>query len=381
MNATPPITKRTERGARVRLTLVGLFRAPPKAHPRARHPARAALLWFAVGVLMTHAAALAALDAEWPNLRDPEYGWRARRLRARAAEHPARPVVLVVGSSRTCMGVKPAAWEAVRPGAPTDPLLFNFGTVGAGPIQQLVTVRRLFADGFRPDAVLLEYWTPLLRQDGVFAEQNRVGARLRLADVPVVRDYFPAPDRALRAMRETRLNPIFANRDRWAALAFPGHLSANRHTDLAWRDLDRWGWLPGFDVKPRDAGPRAFFLEHHREEYRRLFDGHTIHPDSERAFHEAVALARAHGARVGFLFLPESSEFRDWYPPEVDRHGREHFAALASELNVPAIDAREWMSDDLLADGHHLSRVGAGAFTERLGPAISRAFPTGGGGR
>ncbi|HEY1186906.1 MAG TPA: hypothetical protein VGE74_04580, partial [Gemmata sp.] len=268
---------------------------------------------------MLHGAALVALDAPWPNLRDPEYGWRARRLRARVAEHPTRPLVLVVGSSRTCMGVKPGAWEAVRPGAPDDPMLFNFGTVGAGPIQQLIAVRRLYADGFRPAVVLLEYWPPLLRQDGPFAEPCRVGGRLRFDDRAVVRDYFPNPERAERAMLATRLNPIFANRDRWAALASARHLSANRHADLAWRDLDRWGWLPGLDVRPNDTETRELFLRHYREDYRKQFDGHTIHADSTRALREAVALVRAHGARVGLLYLPESSEFQSWYPPAVER--------------------------------------------------------------
>lgn len=363
----------------LRLRLVGLFREPRPAAPRTaratRHPRpRAVFLWFVVGVLLIHAAALAALDAPWPNLRDPEYGWRAHRLRARAAEYPERPLVLAVGSSRTCMGVKPAAWEAVRPGANTDPLLFNFGTVGAGPVQQLITVRRLYADGFRPAAVLLEYWPPLFRQDGQFAEQHRAVTRLRLDDRAVVRDYFPAPELAEHMMLTGRVNPIFAARGRWAALALPRHMSANRHADLAWRDLDRWGWLPGMDVRPDDTATREHFLEHHRDDYRRQFDGHRIHPNSDRAIREAVELIRANGARVGLLVLPESDEFRSWYPPDVEQSGREHLAALVRELNVPVIDARGWAGDEQFADGHHLSRVGAGAFTERLGPAVARTF-------
>lgn len=367
-----------------RFTLVGLFHVPAinGAPLRARRrTARGVIVWFVVGALALHAAALVALDAPWPNLRDPEYGWRAHRLRARAAEQPERPLVLVVGSSRTCMGVRPAAWEAARPGAPDDPLLFNFGTVGAGPVQQLIAVRRLYADGFRPAAVLLEYWAPLLRQDGPFAEQRRVGGRLRFDDRAVVRDYFPDPDRAERVLLATRLHPLYANRDRWAALALPRHLPANPHANLAWRDMDSWGWVPGLDVSPGDAATRATFLAHYREDYRRQFDGHTIHPGSDRALREAVALVRARGARVGFVHLPESSEFRAWYPPDVERAGRERLAALAHDLNVPVIDAREWMSDDQLADGHHLSRIGAGAFTERFGPAVAHAFPTSGGPR
>ena len=35
-------------------------------------------------------------------------------LKARMAEHPGRPVVLVIGSSRASMGVRPDVWEEAR---------------------------------------------------------------------------------------------------------------------------------------------------------------------------------------------------------------------------------------------------------------------------
>ena len=82
---------------------------------------------------------------------------------------------------------------------------------------------------------------------------------------------------------------------------------------------------------------------------------------------------------MGFVFLPESHEFQGWYPPDVEQAARAHFAELVRELNVPAIDARNWMEDRFLADGFHLSRVGAGSFTERFGSAIAAAFRTDGG--
>jgi hypothetical protein len=324
---------------------------------------------------VVHLLALAALDAPWPNLRDPEYGMRVTRLRARLAEHPARPLTLVVGTSRACMGVRPGTWEAARPGRPDDPLVFNFSTVGAGPVQQLITVRRVFADGFRPAVVLLEYWPPVLRQDGRYDEQDRIDRRLRYDDLPVVRDYFPDPDRAERLMLRTRARPVYANRDRWLLRVVPNWMAPHLRADITWRGMDPWGWVPGLDVGPDDEAKRRRFIEHYREDFRVRFDGFAIHPNSERALREAVAVARAHGSRVGFIYLPESSEFHAWYPPEVEAAARSHLSALAAELGTPVIDAREWMADRDLADGHHLSRVGAAAFTPRLGAAIRLAFP------
>jgi hypothetical protein len=88
-----------------------------------------------------------------------------------------------------------------------------------------------------------------------------------------------------------------------------------------------------------------------------------------------VAVARAHGAVVGFTYLPESSEFRSWYPPAAERAAREHLATLSRELGVPVIDARTWMDDGVFVDGFHLSRIGASLFTRKLGPAVAEAFP------
>lgn len=348
--------------------------AQPQAVRRLRLRNRAALLWFAGVALALHLIALAVLDSPWPNLRDPEYAMRLARLRARAAEHPARPLVVVVGTSRACMGVAPGAWEAARPGAVDDPLLFNVSTVGAGPIQQLITVRRLFADGARPAVVLLEYWPPVMRQDGRYDEQDRIDRRLRYDDLPVVRDYFPDPARAERLMRETRANPIYANRDRWLVRALPTWMSPHRRADITWREMDGWGWLPGLDVKPHDSATRQTFLDHYRDDFRARFDGFAIHPHSDRALREAAAIARANGARVGFLFLPESSEVRGWYTPGAEAAGRAHLDRLARDLGAEVIDARAWAADNLLADGHHLSRVGAAAVTPRLGPAVRAAF-------
>jgi len=95
----------------------------------------------------------------------------------------------------------------------------------------------------------------------------------------------------------------------------------------------------------------------------------------DRALREAVAAARETGAKVGLLYLPESSEFRSWYTPQAERLAREHLAGISRELALPVINAREWMDDGLFVDGFHLSRVGAREFTRKLGPAIAAAFP------
>jgi hypothetical protein len=360
-----------------RLRSVGVVTSAAPSARSNRRAARGVLLWFALAVPVLHALGALAVHAVWPQLRDPEYGRRAHRLAARTAEHPSRPLALVVGSSRTAMGANPAAWEATRPGAPTDPLLFNLGTVGAGPVQQLIALRRALHDGAKPAFVLLEYWSPLLRTDGEYAEWRRVDARrLRESDLPVVRGYFPDPGATEREMARARYDVFRFNHARLLTQAAPNLVPKPGRADVAWADLDRWGWLPG--MEPKNDTERRALVEHYRDEYRRRFAGHTIGADATRALRESVAVARDAGAKVAFLVLPESREFRSWYPPEVESAARAHLAALSAECAAPVIDARDWEPDTHLADGFHLSRTGSRAFAAKLGAAIGGAFPSAG---
>lgn len=364
-----------------RLLVPRLGIAPPRPSARrGRRSARAALGWFAAAFLTLNAATFAAFEAR-PDLRDPEYGKRVISLQARIAEHPGRPVVLAVGSSRMSMGVCPAAWEEVRPGGPSDPLVFNLSLVGSGPITQLLCLRRAYADGLKPDAIVLEYWPPFLREDGAYFEPDRLDpTRLLPADRPMVRDYFRDPAAAEARMLAARANPVFENRHRLLARVFPSWLPWTRRVDTAWAGLDGWGWLPGMDDPyPPPAHHRAACVAHCEPIYKNQFAGYTVHPAADRAIREAIALARSNGAKVAFAYLPEATEFRGWYPPAVETAARDHLAGLRRELAVPLIDARDWMPDGYLVDGFHLSRVGAAEFSRRFGPAVAATlFPPGG---
>jgi hypothetical protein len=127
---------------------------------------------FLAAFLVIHAAAVVWMETVRTDLRDPEYGKRVARLNARVSEHPDRPLVVVLGSSRAAMGVRPPAWEEVA--ADGAPLLFNMARIGGGPLFELLTLRRLLADGVRPAAVVVEYWPPLLHEAGPFDERDRV---------------------------------------------------------------------------------------------------------------------------------------------------------------------------------------------------------------
>jgi hypothetical protein len=348
--------------------------APMRIRPRAMK----AIVWFALTTLAINAGVLFLLDGYRAGIRDPEYGRRVRRLQDRIAENPGRPTVLILGSSRTAMGISPATWEAVRPGVSRspDPMFFNMGQLGSGPLMELMVLRRLFADGLCPEAILFEYWPPFLYSDGVWAEAKRMGPeRLSPLDRAVVRDYFPNPGQIEREMQRYRSNPVYANRERLLLQMMPAWLRADRRGDFGWTGLDPWGWLPGVNWEPGPSEQRSAALAACRETYKPLFSNYRISPDADRAIREAVTVAREHGVKVGFLYLPESSEFRGLYSSAAELAASEHLAELSRDLGVPVISTRTWMDDGLLVDGFHLSQIGAGEFTRKLGPVIASTFP------
>lgn len=366
-------------GFLTRLRLARLLARPAlsgarEVRRRSRRGARAVLLGCALAVVALHAG-MVALVAD-PRVRDPEYGRRLARLRDRAAENPGRPLVVVVGSSRVTMGVRAAAWEETRPADPArpDPLLFNLGIVGAGSVMELVALNRLFAHGVRPDAVLIEYWPPFLLSERQWDETARVSpGRMMDCDRPVVRDHFPDPGRVEAEMDRRRWNPVSADRDRLTQL-LPGGLGLRPEGAFAWQRVDPWGWVPALDpAETPGVEPdwREKVAARVAASYRPLFAAHRISPGSDRALREAVALARANGAAVALLYLPESAAFRRLYPPRVERAAAAHLAALRGDLGVSVIDCREWMPEGRSADGYHLTPTGAAEFTRRLGPAVA----------
>src|SRR3954454_9843704 len=116
---------------------------------------RAAVGWGLLAFLVAAAAQAAAFDSR-PDLYDVEYGARLDLVRARLAEAPGRPLLVAVGSSRLVMAFAPEQLPPVPTADGPDALPFNFGHVGAGPIQNLMDVSRMLADGVRPRWLFLE---------------------------------------------------------------------------------------------------------------------------------------------------------------------------------------------------------------------------------
>lgn len=339
----------------------------PPARKRGRRDegGRWAVATFLATLLLLNFGLVTATDRLFPTLRDPEYGRRLARLQARQRENPDRPLVVMLGSSRTAFGLRPTDANAAA-----GPLVVNFAHVGSGPVMQVMALRRMLNNGVRPDGIVLEYWPPFLRGDGPFAEEGRIDPhRLLPTDELFIRDYFDNAPLAEATMRHVRKNPWFEHRMRLVSQIVPGWLAFDRRLDGPWLKLDPWGWLPGFERDPPTT-ERKLRLEQAGQYYGELFDRYQIHPKAERATRELLTTCRDRGIPVAFAWLPESSEFRGWYPPPVLQVGEAFLAKLRTEFGVPLIDARGWVDDPHLADGFHLTQPGAAIFSTRFGDEL-----------
>jgi hypothetical protein len=335
-----------------------------------RRRASRTMLWFVAFAVVLNVGFLLALDYGPPRLRDPEYGRRLDRVHARSAEHPARPLVLTLGSSRTAMGVRPE----VLAGEPSGPLVLNFSLAGSGPIMELMAFRRALADGVRPAAVLVEYWPAFLHEGGPYHEQARLDvARLRPVDRALVREFFFDPAAAERAMREQRLNPWYGHRRSLLNQLSPSLLQKSQRSEAMWAGIDRWGWLPG--RTGATAAERQAGIASTSAYYVPLFASFEVSAVADRALRQLVAECRANDIPVALLYLPEGAVFRSFMTPESVRVSDEHLKRVVRELQVPLIDARGWVPDDDLPDGFHLTQDGAAKFTRKLHAAVAETFP------
>jgi len=331
----------------------------------ARRRAWRVVLAFIVAVVALNLGFGALLDFGPPHLRDPEYGWRLQALRARLVENPGRPLVIVIGSSRTAMGVRP---DVVERG--DGPLLFNLSLAGAGPVAQLILLRRLQHESITPAAVVLEYWPPFFRGDGAYREDARLNpTRLGPEDESTIDEFFADPVDTKRLRAESRRLPSLAHRkplmDRFAA----GWLPHTERGDAMFAHLDGWGWLPGRETttaEQREAGwPHVFGY------YWPLYRTYRVDANPDRALRASLAHCRARGIRVTLAYLPESRRFPGLKTGDAVALADAHLATVRRDTGVSVIDARDWITDDeSLPDGFHMTRAAAAAFTRRLADAI-----------
>jgi hypothetical protein len=300
----------------------------------------------------------------FPELRDPEYGRKVTRLCARTAGSPRPYTVLMLGSSRVLFGFDAGRLDgAVGRAAGRPAVVYNFGLSGAGPLAELLTLRRLLARGARPDLLLVEVLPPLLSER--YDEGGHFPAlRLWRDDLPLLERYG-ASGPALRTDWWTaRPVPWYAHRFAILSRLLPQLLPDALRQDWSW-GCDAAGWVRaegGPTPEQRRAGE-----ERARTEYTDLLADFRPGGAGCRALRELLDVCRRERIPAALVLLPEATGFRAMYPPQARARTDALLAGLGRDYGVAVIDARAWVPDDGFWDSHHLGAAGAAAFTERLG--------------
>jgi hypothetical protein len=330
---------------------------------------RAAVFWGLAFGLACQLWIIIAMESFRPEICDPEYGLRLHQLRARLAENSHSRLICALGSSRVGEGLRPDQMFVGMPPEQDRPAVFNFARCAAGPVLELVYLRRLLDDGIRPDWLLIEIWPPYLtNQIGGWADQDPIsGNRLQWRDLKSVRCFLGHSFPLRKQWFLSRLNPWGDQKNILLSLYFRSFLARQDLRDAGWRTLDSWGCLGVTKCLP-EADPetrqKAFAAGH--EIVRPALEHFQVTWEADRALREMLELCARNGISAILLFLPESSECQNWYPAEANQRVADYLGELRKNHGVPIVNARRWIADSRFLDGYHPSWKGAADFSSAL---------------
>ena len=270
------------------------------------------------------------------------------------------------GSSLTGWGFNPSAMTGLNPGCPRGPVIHNFGINSAGTIAHLMMLRRVLADGVRPDLVLLETEPQfMLRGKNTVASEHYLQTqRLQFHDLAVIKRYDPKARRLWAEWFGQAWLPWYYHRLDVQLSYLLDWVPPSQHTDV-WDVSDRHGW----------EGTLADYSPHrpptHEELVggaRNFFAGLETTPDyapAVRALREMVETCRRSRVPVLFIRMPDNRALRQ-PPPAVDRRIEGFYEELRRDTGVSLVDARAWVDDADFMDGFHLLPEGSVVFSARL---------------
>jgi hypothetical protein len=343
-------------------------RRPHRGRQRLADQGRATLLWGLAFVALANAGLFLAAEWRWPGLYDPEFGQKLFMLRQHLAGEPDRPLLVVLGSSRSAEGFCPGALPPQTTPDGRVPMVFNCAQPRSGPLAELVWLDRLLRHGVRPDWLAVEVLPPLLgRPSDQFGNVDLGWGLMTASDLCLVCRY--APEATVLASRWCRglLSPWYSHRFQLMSVTAPDLLPARVRQD--WFVADPWGWSGADEADPDPRG-----IELARATYAGMLADFHLQPSQDRALRDLLTLCRDEGIPVLLYLMPEGSRFQAWYPPAVRSAIEAYLLRLGEEFAVPIVDARNWVPDEYLWDTHHLDARGARMFSCRFGTDVLPAF-------
>jgi len=314
-------------------------------------------------VLIAQSLLAVAVETVVPQVRDPEYGYRLVRIREQVRAYPNRPLVVVLGTSRTQNAINPSAMDFAN--EPGSPLVFNFGQSGSRPIHLRLTLQRLHDEGVRPAAVLVEVLPATLIVPGpaesLFMES---APRLTAGDFQRLEPYSENLNPLRRAWITSRLNLWHSQRLVLISHVAPGWLPWPQRLDHQWTMTDNSGYGPFPEVKVDEYRPSR--QARVRAAYASVLRHLEVSELSLRAFCDLVSECRSHGIPIAFFLLPESPLFRSWYAPQSHAAVAAFCRMLTNELGCPVFAAPSDYAEEDFADGHHMLPQTATRFSRQL---------------
>lgn len=324
---------------------------------------RSSVLSWLVAFAVLQVGLAVMVERWWPQLRDPEHATKSRLLRKQMEANPDQPLALVLGSSRVLNGLRPELLPHC-PSPEGETLIFNMGMTAHGPLHQLMTLRRVLANGIKPRWVFIEILPGLLAEE-VPAEYLLQAKRLGWGDLPVAGRHAQTPPRLYLDWACARLVPWFTSRFCLMNHLAPSWVPEENRTEEFWQRIGRMGWLEL--PAPRDRKELIKATQHAWARYALALHSFQISPGPDRALRELLDLCQRENITPALLVMPESSYFLRWYAPRTHVLLQAYLKQLSTDYQVPVIDARNWVPDKGFRDGHHLVTDGATLFTRRFG--------------
>ena len=322
-------------------------RATGPDRPGARVRARLTLVLAPAALVLVLWAAWTAAEPRAPESTDPEYDARLARARAARAEHPDRPLGLVLGTSRTTAALMPELLSE-----PDGVYWVNAGRIGSGPVLTRVMLHRLLRDGVRPAVLVFEVMPVFFELEGSQAMFAHLGPR----DLWVASWYSDRPFEYDCHILRSRLKRL-AGPAPAAPIPPPMEYLAR-------------GGYPNLETGVAPA-ERVRRLEIAHSFYGPALQRLTVRSVADRAFRATLRAAVGAGSRVVLLRAPEGPVFRSWYDPDALARFDDYLARVAAEHGALVVDARSWLDEEDFSDSHHSLKRGAEKFTVRFARELS----------
>jgi hypothetical protein len=337
-----------------------------EAPARSRRKSARAAVWCGIAAFALLTAAMAtAVDTVKPEWRDPEFALRLEQLRKWQALAPQRPLVVAFGSSRTQMGLSPAAMGF--PDEPGSPLVYNFGYRAAHPLGSHLNFTRVRDAGVKPDAILIQ----LAAVEAASTAPADRGfprswlPRLTIADQRRLAPHTASPWAFPKAWASSRLTPWNTYREAILSDLLPDWQRPTQRIEFTWEAMDDRGFAPNpFAMVPDEV--RSSRSRDIRTVHARTFASFAPGERTGVVFRGWVDRCRAEGTPVAFFWAPEALSCRALYSPVSLEAIATYSRQLSEEFGSPVFPLPTHLEEADFADGFHLLKPGAEKYSRWL---------------